>query len=515
MFNFFLRVSSVTALSRVLGGVRDILMAGFLGTGLVADAFFAAFRLPNLFRRLFGEGAFQSAFVPQLSKQFQTDDPKDVEQFSNRVFTLLCLILLILILGIFPVIPTIMHWLTPGLAKREGGIELASSYARITLVYLLFIGLVAHLSSLLHTLKSFTAPTLAPVILNLVFILSMLVVIPLGNWKLNPMQCALVLSWSMAIAGGIQLVFLWWIAKRSGFGICLVKPYWDAKIKSLFFLMVPSLFGAGVAQLNLIVGTIIASQQLGALSYLYYADRLNQLPLGIVGIALGTVLLPQLSQYKNEQRFSETFQHGMKLALWLALPAMIGLFLIPQFILQVLFERGQFSAQSTFETARALKFFALGIPAMVWIRVLQAVYFSKHNTKVPMWIAFGTLGLNSLLCVILFSQLGNHIAIAISSSIALWVQAIALMLNLPIKWKRPRHLRRGIATVILAGLGLASYLETTKIWLESWFLLGNFFQQLSALIILILGGLIIYLGLTLLTQGCGPKKLWQNLSSQN
>ncbi|MEL7544058.1 MAG: murein biosynthesis integral membrane protein MurJ, partial [Pseudomonadota bacterium] len=294
LYRAFATVGGFTMLSRMLGFVRDILVAGLLGTGPVADAFVAAFRFPNLFRRIFGEGAFNAAFIPLFAKKLEGEGSEAARTFAEEALAVLLFTLLVLTALAELAMPWLLVVLAPGFLEDPSKFDLTVALTRIAFPYLLCMSLVALLSGVLNALNRFAAAAAAPVLLNIVLIAAMVLAWSLGFQ--NQPNAGYLLALGVAIAGALQLALLAIAAQRAGMGLTLRRPRITSDVKRFFKLGVPGVIAGGVTQINIVVGTMIASLQAGAVAYLYYADRLYQLPLGIIGIAIGVVLLPDISR---------------------------------------------------------------------------------------------------------------------------------------------------------------------------------------------------------------------------
>ena len=634
-------ISGFTLMSRILGLVRDILIARFVGTGVVADAFFAAFRFPNMFRRIFGEGAFNAAFVPLFGKRMATDGRNSAMVFANNAFTILFGVLSVFTLLAIPLMAAIMLVVVPGFLpkvdetlssevtefrvplrgaravyvevekgsvdfqslnlvergdpsffkvlgevfggevqavgegvtlasvideglKRKGEVEIKKGdsdeekerqfqaarerifkdnhwqpsdsgllrvslpedhdfavfegavsgsgtmkvynndpgaydltvrLSQITFVYLLCMALVAHLSGVLTTLKKFAAPAFSPVLLNIVFLCGLLFVVQFVEWK------GVALAWCVAIAGFLQLGVLWWVCLRAGLPVVLQKPVIDPGFKRLLVLMGPGVLAAGIQQINLLIGGIVASFQQGAISFIYYADRIYQLPLGMIGIAFGMVLLPEITRLLNSDKEEEaraTMVNGLEFAMIVTVPAAIALMVIPCEIVSVLFERGDFTAADSLQTGRALAAFAVGLPGYVLIKVLQPGFFARENTKSPMWMAGVTVLVNIFFSLGLFPFFG-HVGIAIATSIAAWVNVILLWVGLRGFVTLERKNWRRLGGMVIASVVMAVALLVAKSLMSSWLEAEGFLRKTGATAILIGFGATVYgLGVFLL-----------------
>lgn len=615
-------------MSRVLGVIRDMLIARFVGTGIVADAFLTAFRFPNMFRRIFGEGAYNSAFVPLFGKRVATDGRNAAMVFSNQAFSVLALVLGVLTLAAIPLMGFIMLAVVPGFLPKveavlepeplefrmevkgakaiwfEGRADLSDlkliergepeigktvaeifggegqasgkevpvslvlaeairerqevpegssveeevakifqatekgerwrysegellkiplpelhDYAvvtgkassseteqefrvyrndpaafdltvrlsQITFVYLLCMALVAHLSGVLTTLKKFAAPAFAPVLLNVVFILGLVGVMRFSN---DPGG---VLAWCVAVGGFVQLGVLWWVCQRAGLPVRLTWPSLSPEIKRLILLMGPGVIAAGIQQINLTVGGIIASFQQGAISFLYYSDRVYQLPLGMIGIAFGMVLLPEISRLvKLEQakEASDTMVRALEMAMIVTVPAAVALMVIPREIISVLFERGDFTDEDSVQCGRALAAFAVGLPGYVLIKVLQPGFFAREDTKSPMQMAGITVVVNIVVSLCLFPFLG-HVGIAIATSVAAWVNVWLLWNGLRGMFRLERENWVRLGAMLAASLLMAGLLLLVKSLMGDWNA-GTAWQRIVALGLMIGTGMTAY-----------------------
>jgi len=417
-FSFF------TIISRLLGYVRDILIAVFLGTGPIADAFFVAFRIPNTFRRLFSEGTFNAAFVPSYSSLL--NKKKISTQFANNIFNLLILGLLFLVIIIEILMPLFVFMIAPGFEGDSQKMELAITLTRITLPFLLFISLASFFSAILNSHNKFAIASAAPIILNI-----LLIGVLIFGKILND-QLVYYLSYAVTIAGILQFIFLYFFIKKYFLPRLILKIKIDQKIKKFFKKLLPSIFSSGVTQINILVGTIIASFQASAVSYLYYADRVYQINLAIAGIAIGTVILPQLSKYiqnNKKDKINLIQNKALELSLFLSIPAAIALLIASEEIISSLFGYGSFEDESVKNSAKALFYFGLGLPAFSLIKVFSTFFFARHNTKIPFYISLASVLLNILISVIFFKVIG-FIIIPIATTISSWLNAILLFVCL-------------------------------------------------------------------------------------
>ena len=417
-FSFF------TIISRLLGYVRDILIAVFLGVGPIADAFFVAFRIPSTFRRLFSEGTFNAAFVPSYSSLL--NKKKISTQFANNIFNLLILGLLFLVIIIEILMPLFVFMIAPGFEGDSQKMELAITLTRITLPFLLFISLASFFSAILNSHNKFAIASAAPIILNI-----LLIGVLIFGKILND-QLVYYLSYAVTIAGILQFIFLYFFIKKYFLPRLILKIKIDQKIKKFFKKLLPSIFSSGVTQINILVGTIIASFQASAVSYLYYADRVYHINLAIAGIAIGTVILPQLSKYiqnNKKDKINLIQNKALELSLFLSIPAAIALLIASEEIISSLFGYGSFEDESVKNSAKALFYFGLGLPAFSLIKVFSTFFFARHNTKIPFYISLASVLLNILISVIFFKVIG-FIIIPIATTISSWLNAILLFVLL-------------------------------------------------------------------------------------
>ncbi|MBK1856170.1 murein biosynthesis integral membrane protein MurJ [Verrucomicrobiaceae bacterium 5K15] len=661
MLRALMQVSGFTAISRVLGFLRDILIARYLGSGLLGDAFFSAFRFPNLFRRIFGEGAFNAAFVPMFGRRLEKDGEEEAMKFASNAFSTLLVVLIALTIVAIPCMKWIMGAVVPGFkAKVEMPISSAAGEAserfsvrvdgmrdvyltvpeqsvdgldgaytltnlhfveekqreflqffgtgergsvaslqevtaeytaqeqiraekdhrepnpatqhllpnaaeasgaateadqsrwviggngqarirlpkghdygwfegelvrsgvpdsvlpmdangrapelqiyrnhpdtfdltvrlsQITFCYLLFMALVAHLSGTLNTFKIFGAPAAAPILLNLVFLVGLGVFVAGMKSELP----AHVLAWCVAVAGLLQFMMLYGACRKNGYHIRVQKPVFDGSIKKLVLLMGPGILAAGIQQINLLVGGVIASFKAGAISWLYYSDRVYQLPLGMIGIALGVVLLPEVTRLVRRddmQGASDSMMRGMELGLIITLPAAVAMMVIPVPLISVLFQRGEFTAEDARQTGMALQGFALGLPGYVLIKVLQPGYFARENTRAPMIMAGITVAVNIVVSLLLFGPFG-HVGIAIATTVSAWVNVVLLSRGLRGLLHPGKAFMGKLLRIIAASAGMGALVWLAYQAVGSWFD-EAFIQQCIALALLIGLGICTY-----------------------
>ena len=414
-----------TIISRLLGYLRDVLIAIFLGTSFLADAFFVAFRIPNTFRRLFAEGTFNAAFVPSYTSKLIKSKSK-ATKFANEIFNLLFIFLLLIVLIIEIFMPTFISLIAPGFVEDSEKIQLAINLTRITLPFLIFVSLASFFSAILNSHNKFAAASAAPIILNLVLIGIMI----FGKY-LNDLLI-FYLSFGVSLAGFLQLMFLYRFVKKYYIVRFKVNFKINNKVKTFFKKLLPSIFSSGVTQINILVGTIIASFQASAVSYLYYADRIYQINLAIAGIAIGVVILPQLSKHvlqKKKNKVLKIQNKALELSMFLSLPATAGLFIGSNEIISALFGYGSFTQEAVFNSAKALYYFGLGLPAFALIKVFSTFFFANHDTKTPFYISLISVILNILVSVYYFETVG-FIIIPIATTISSWFNSVVLFIYL-------------------------------------------------------------------------------------
>jgi putative peptidoglycan lipid II flippase len=501
LYRSFATVGGLTMVSRVLGFVRDILIAAVLGTGLVADAFFVAFRLPNLFRRLFAEGAFNSAFVPLFAKTLEGEGRPAAKRFAEDALAGLTYVLVLFSLVAIGGMPWLMMGLAPGYLDQPEKFEMSVLFARIAFPYLLCMSLMALYSGVLSALGNFAAASAAQILLNVVLTIAIGLAYALGFSRTA--NAGLVLAIAVTVAGVVQLYMIARDARRSGMVLSPRWPVYTPGLKRLVQLGVPALIAGGVTQINIAVGTSIASLADGGVSFLYYADRLYQLPLGIVGIAVGVVLLPDVArQLKagNHGAVAESQNRSTEFAMLLTLPAAVALAVVPVPLISVLFERGAFTAADTVPTAYALSAFAVGLPAFVLAKVLSPAYFAREDTKTPMYYATVNMIVNVVLSVGLFFWFKAqgwmpHLGIAVATTIAGWVNALQLWWTLRKRgeFSADARLVRTLPMIILSSALMGAVLWLLAGVLQPWLVSGTSLPvRIAALAALVGTGLLSY-----------------------
>lgn len=496
--------------SRILGFVRDIFIANVLGTGKVAEAFFVAFRFPNLFRRLFAEGAFNSAFIPLFSKKLEGEGADEARKFAEEAMAILVFALIIVTALAEIFMPWLMYGLAPGFAKDPEKFDLAVLLTRITFPYLLFVSLLALFSGILNGFHKFAAAAAAPVVLNIVFIS---VLVGLSYLQLgNTPEAGVSIAWAVSFAGLLQFLVVLFAAKKIGMLLSLRLPRMTVGTKKLILLGIPGAIAGGITQINIVIGTIIASMQDHAMAWLYYADRLYQLPLGVIGIAIGVVLLPNISRLLRAGHYDEAMNsqnRSLEFSMLLTMPAAVALMAIPEPILQVLFQRGAFTAVDTVAVSKALFAFACGLPAFVLIKVFSPGFFAREDTKRPMYYAGISMMVNVVVSLALFSHYG-HVGIAWGTTIAGWVNALMLWSTLKTNghFDLDYDAMKSLPGTLLASLIMGAGLYYAKTPLLPWFeASAPFWGKISALFILIIGGMLLYALAALITGAVNRHKI--------
>jgi putative peptidoglycan lipid II flippase len=445
LFKSLATVSGLTMLSRVLGFARQVLIAGVIGAGgnPVADAFWAAFRLPNMFRRLFAEGAFQAAFVPLFQGKLIKEDKAAAKAFAEEVMAFLLFVLLALTVIVMIAAPAFVHLIASGFANDPEKFDLTTLYLRIMFPYLACMSLVGLLSGVLNSLDKFMAYAGAPLLLNICQIAA-IVLYADGTLEMT----GEALAWATMASGVLQLFLLLWGAKRQGYLLKLRVPKFTPDVRRLVVLGAPGFLSAGATQINIIIGTNIASQEPGAVSWLMNADQLYQLPLAVIGTALGVVLLPMLSRRikeGDEKGAMHAINRSLELSSVLTLPAAAAFIIMAAPICDALFRgfatdalslfggrQSRFTVEDVQWTGWALAIYGWGLPAFVWQRIFAPAFFARENTRAPMNYALIAIGVNTALALVLFPIFG-FLAVAFATVFAAWLQVIQLAFSL---WKR-------------------------------------------------------------------------------
>ena len=488
--------SFYTLISRVLGYLRDILIAIFLGSGPIADAFFVAFRIPNTFRRLFGEGSFNAAFIPSYSKELVKGKRKS-ENFANNIFNFLSIFLLTLVLLVELFMPLFVSLIAPGFKSDPEKFELATQLTKITFPFIMFVSLASFFSAILNSHNRFAAASAAPIILNII----MIGILCFG--KFLGEKLVIYLSYGVSIAGLMQAIFLTIFVRKFFKPKLQINFNISKKIKLFFAKLLPSIFSSGVTQINILVGTIIASFQASAVSYLYYADRIYQINLAIAGIAIGIIILPKLSSYiqQNSKTDIEKIQNkSMELSLFLSLPAMLALIIASEQIVSSLFGYGSFDKTSVRNSSEALFYFSLGLPAFSLIKIFSSFIFARDNTKIPFYISTISVLLNIFISIYYFKDLG-FIIIPIATSISSWVNSILLYVYLHREnyFKFNKKIVLQIIRITISTIIMGICLQNLLYYFDNQLSFENNYKFIYLLFLVILS-ILIYFIVSLLTK---------------
>lgn len=505
-----LTVGGATLASRVLGFARDTLIAAALGTGFAADAFIVAFRLPNLFRRLFAEGAFAAAFVPLRVRLAREAGEGAAGRFAGEALAVLVCAVAVVTAAAVAAAPVLVDLLAPGFAEDPAKRDLAVLLARVCLPYLPAITAVALISGLMTADRRYLVPALAPVLLNLVLIAALLAT--LAADLMRPAAAGTLLAVAVVVGGLAQLLLLVVAARRAGLAPPLLRPRLSPEVMRLLRLGLPGVLSGALAEINVVIGTVVASSTAGAVSWLYFADRLHQLPLGVVGIAIGQVLLPEIAHRiaaGDEAAGREVQNRALEFALALALPAALALVLLAEPIVLVLFERGAFTATDRIAAAEALAIFAAGLPAFVLGRVFAPAFFAREDTRTPMAVAAVAVAVNVAAALSLEPVVG-WIAVAIATTLAGWVSAAGLFALLVKRghWCGDADLARRLPRLALAAVAMAAVVFAAE------HLLAGVFDPHRPLLVtggalagLVVLGLAVYAGLVLALGVVDPARL--------
>ncbi|WP_376988533.1 murein biosynthesis integral membrane protein MurJ [Bosea sp. R86505] len=450
MFKKILSVGGFTLLSRLSGFVRDIVLAAVLGAGAMMDAFSVALRLPNHFRAIFGEGAVNQAYIPAYARIREQGGEAAAALFSNRVFSLNLIVQLVLVAIALPFMPEIVRLLAPGFANDPLRFDLAVALTRITFPYLLFITLVTLLSANLNAVDRYAAAAAAPILMNLCLVAALAVAFLFPN-------AAYAAAWGMAAAGVLEWLLLAFAARRAGVAAALTRPRLDADVKSFFKAFGPAVIGSAGVQIALFADTIIASLlPAGAYAALYYAERLYQLPIGVIAIGVGTVLLPTMSRLlaAGDEAASDRAQNrAIALTVVAAAPFAAAFLAIPELIVSALFERGRFDATASQAAGAVLLAYAVGLPAIVLIRTQVSTFQARGDTTTPMFVSLAAIGANVALKLLLWRDFGAA-GLALATAAGAWINVATLfVLGIRRGWARPDpRLGTLIAVAVLAAI---------------------------------------------------------------
>ena len=498
LFKIISIVGSLTFLSRILGYFRDLLIARVIGAGLISDCFFVAFKLPNLFRRILGEGAMNAAFIPVVSGVRAKSGNKSADVFFSNIFSFLLVALLafVLILEIF--MPLIITLIAPGFSDNPEKFNHSINLTRLTFPFVLFICLTSLMGAYLNTLGKFASMAVTPIILNLSLIFTLLIYFKSENLFL----ISSTLSFVVSIAGIIQVIWMYYNIRRNksklSINFSFLKTFKsDKEITKFFKLLLPAILGNGAYQINLLIDMILASTLPdGSISFLYYADRVNQLPLGVLGIAIGTALLPVLSSQVNKTQKKEaekSISKAIKFGILFSIPAFFGLLIFSENIISFLFFRGAFEYKDVQATSSALIALCCGLPAFIMIKILVIPFFANEDTKTPIKISLFCMSINLILNLILIREF-LHVGLAISTSVSAWINFILLIyiLNKNLNYSFDISIFKVFLKVSLASLTMSYIVLKTYEFMINNFEMYTLYNTNFILILCIIFGIIIY-----------------------
>ena len=455
MFRKILSVGGWTLLSRLTGFIRDVVIAAVMGVGPIADAFFVALRIPNHFRAIFGEGAFNNAFLPVYAQVLESGGKPAAGSFAGRITTLMLLVQIALLIAAFLAMPAVVALLAPGFVADPAKFDLAVTLTRITFPYLLFITIVTIYSGILNAHDRFAAAAAAPILLNVAMVTALAAAFLFPN-------AGYAAAWGVTAAGILELLLVWASARRLGIAPGVEKPCLDPPMRTFFKALGPAVIGSAGVQLAIFADTIIASfLPTGAVSSLYFADRIYQLPLGVIGIAAGTVLLPEMS--RRIAAGDEAGAYGAQnrtigLTLALAAPFLVAFLAMPELIMAALFQRGAFDAAAAERAGAVLAAYGLGLPAAVLIRSAVSSFYARSDTTTPLIASLTAVGVNILVKILLMDRYGV-VGLALGTAIGVWVN-LGLLFALAYRrgWTAPNAtLGKALAAVAIASLLLAAF----------------------------------------------------------
>lgn len=512
----FATVGGATLSSRVLGFIRDSFIAAAIGAGPVAEAYTVAIKLANMFRRLFAEGAFASAFVPLFAGRLEAEGTDSARQFARETLAAMGWLLLALTIVAEIFMPQITFLLAPGFVSDPAKFDLTVALSRIAFPYLALISLVTLYSGVLNGLNRFVAAAFAPSLLNAVLIGALVWIYIQG--EVGSDLAGYWLTWANVVGGVLQLIVLIVASARADMHLALIRPRLTAGVRRLMALAGPSIIAGGVVQINVFIGTTIASTQDGAVAWLYFADRLYQLPLGVVGIAVGVVLLPDIAR-RIRAGDVDTVNHSMnrslEFSMALTLPAAAALVAVAHPLCVGLFQRGAFTAADSVATASALAAYGFGLPAFVLIKVFQPAFFARENTRTPMWFSAINVGVNIALSLALFPLMG-HVGVAIATTLASWLNVALLYGGLARAglYRLDRRLLSALWRMVLATAIMTAALVVIAHATEPLSAAGGM-KRIAAVIILVTGGGIVYAVAAVLTGAVRKSEIRRVLSRRH
>lgn len=480
----------MTLLSRVFGFIRDVMIAFYLGAGMQTDAFFVAFKLPNFMRRLFAEGAFNSAFLPMFAGMLKTDGEEKAMRFASEAYSYLLFILVIVVALAMLFMPHIMWLLAPGFEDDAEKFSLTVELTRISFPYLIFISLVCLLGGVLNSFGKFAAVAATPILLNVCMILFAVLFS-------DTLGAAEALTWSLIVSGIAQFAWLAYFCVRSGTMPTLRRPRLSPQVKRLLLIIGPAALGAGVVQINSMIDMMIASLFPDAVSFLYYAERVYELPLGVIGIAVATALLPALSKHIRGGELSLALRdtnQAIMLVMFFGLPATGALITIAEPIVRVLFEHGEFNIHDREAVFPALIAFSSGLPAFLLIKIFAASFFAAQDTKTPVIVASLSVAVNIVGNLILM-QFFAHVGLAMATTIAGWLNAVTLGVLLARRgqFRMDRELTMFIVKLLVAVAAMIAVLAIEAQLLHSWLFEEEHLKKYAAMLVLVGSGGGVYM----------------------
>ncbi|MCC8371671.1 MAG: murein biosynthesis integral membrane protein MurJ [Rickettsia endosymbiont of Pseudomimeciton antennatum] len=414
LFHSGIVVAFFTLISRIFGLARELFIASLFGASNVADSVNVAFKLPNLFRRIFGEGALSVVLVPIFNKKI-LESREAACHFTGVIFTILLITLVVIVVIMQLMMPSLMFIIAPGFHQYPEKFNLTIALCRITMPYLVFISIAAMLGGILNSVKRFAAFAFSPIILNIIVILTTVIL-------QERISAPISISLSLVIAGLLQIIFMFYCVIRVGLSFPLVFDPCNRDVKKFLFNMGPAVVSSGFQQLNLFISQSIASFIEGAISILSYAERIYQFPLSIIGVTFGTILLPELSktyQMNDLEKAAKIQNNAIKVGLLLSLPVAFGIIVLSEPIIHIIYQRGAFTYDDTIKTAEAISAFSLGLPAFILSKILTPIFYANHDTKTPLKITLYSLTVNTILNIVMMRQFG-HLGIALACSVTAW-----------------------------------------------------------------------------------------------
>ena len=509
LFRKFASVGSATMASRVLGFVREALIAYALGAGPVSDAFYAAFRFPNLFRRLFAEGAFNSAFIPLFAKELEGGGASAAEVFARQVLSVLLFILILLSAVAMIFMPQLVSTIiAPKFTEIPEKFELTVFLTRIMFPYLAAMSLVAMLSGILNSYRHYFLAAISPVLLNVVLVGVLLLAVSRG---IDEQSIGIAMAYGVTVSGILQLALLVYGVRATGFHIRIGMPRLTPQVRRLLWLALPAAITGGITQLNLLIGQIIISGDNGAIAIVNFADRILQLPLGVIGIAIGVVLLPELSRALKEgntQSVQDLQNNSLEFGLGLTVPAAVAFAIIPAPIVALLFERGEFTRETTMITATVLAAFAGGLPAFVLNKIFTPSFYAREDMRSPMWFAGVNAAINVAGSLILFPLIGV-MGVAVATSVAGWANALLLggLLYRENQFRPTTRTLRRLVLIVAGSAWMGVVLYLVMVLAGSLLMDSSLLLRIVLMLAVIAGGAFVYFSFVLATGAMDRKQL--------